>query len=348
MQKTALVTGVTGQDGSYLTDLLLKTQYKVYGLVRRSSTPNKQNINRYIDHPNFVPFYGDLTDVNSILTVIQDTQPDEIYNLGAQSDVRISFDVPVATGDTNALGVMRILEALQSLKVKSKFYQASTSELFGKVQETPQTETTPFYPRSPYGVAKLYAYWAVKNYRESYPDFFGCNGILFNHESPLRGENFVTRKITKAVGKRIAFKNVRHPPIELGNLDSKRDWGHSKDYVRGMWQMLQQDKPDDYILATGEAHSIRELVECAFNYTGEKVIWGGSGLDEKGYNDRGKVLVSINPDFYRPAEVDLLLGDPSKAEKELKWKREYNFTDTIEEMVQNDIDIYSGLKKNLL
>ena len=341
-QKKALVTGVTGQDGSYLTDLLLKTQYKVYGLVRRSSTPNKINISSYINHPNFIPFYGDLTDINSIISVIQDTQPDEIYNLGAQSDVRISFDVPVNTGDTNALGVMRILEALQSLNIKSKFYQASTSELFGKVQETPQKETTPFYPRSPYGVAKLYAYWAVKNYRESYPDFFGCNGILFNHESPLRGENFVTRKVTKAVAHRHVYKHQRNDPIELGNLDAKRDWGHAQDYVRGMWQMMQQDQPDDYVLATGETHSIRELVECAFSYINEEIIWMGSGLDERGFNEKGEVIVTINPDFYRPAEVDLLLGDPTKAETELKWKRQYNFVDIVEEMVQNDIELISS------
>jgi len=339
-QKKALVTGVTGQDGSYLTDLLLKTQYKVYGLVRRSSTPNKQNIDKFIDHPNFIPFYGDLTDINSIISVISDTQPDEIYNLGAQSDVRISFDTPVSTGDINALGVMRILEALQSLDVKNcKFYQASTSELFGKVQETPQKETTPFYPRSPYGVAKLYAYWAVKNYREAYPDFFGCNGILFNHESPLRGENFVTRKITKYVANRHAHKHIRHDPLQLGNLDAKRDWGHARDYVRGMWQMMQQDKPDDYILATGETHSIREFVELAFNHVGEDIIWGGSGLNEKGYTSKGQCVVIINPDFYRPAEVELLLGDPTKAETVLKWERKYSFSNLIEDMMNNDIKL---------
>jgi GDPmannose 4,6-dehydratase len=337
-QKTALITGVTGQDGSYLSELLLNTQYKVYGLVRRSSTPNRDNISHFIDHANFIPFYGDLTDTNSLLSMLRDTQPDEIYNLGAQSDVGISFNIPVSTGDINALGTMRIIDCVRTLNLDTdtKIYQASTSELFGKVQETPQTETTPFHPRSPYGVSKLYAYWAVKNYRESY-GMFGCNGILFNHESPLRGENFVTRKITKAVAE--MYARDRKDPIELGNMDSKRDWGHAKDYVKGMWQMMQEQESDDYVLATGEIHSIRELVETAFKYIGETVLWGGTEKNEEGYNSRGDLIVKVNPDFYRPAEVDILCGDPRKAEKKFGWEREYTFENLISEMVEKDIEL---------
>ena len=334
-QKVALITGVTGQDGAYLSELLLNTQYKVYGLVRRSSTPNRDNISHFIDHGNFIPFYGDLTDTNSLLSVLRDTKPDEIYNLGAQSDVGISFNIPVSTGDINALGTMRIIDSVRTLNLDTKIYQASTSELFGKVQETPQTEKTPFYPRSPYGVSKLYAYWAIKNYREAY-GMFGCNGILFNHESPLRGENFVTRKITKAVAE--MYARDRKDPIELGNMDSKRDWGHAKDYVKGMWQMMQQPKSDDYILATGEIHSIRELVQTAFKYIGETVLWGGTEKNEEGYSSRGDLIVKVNSDFYRPAEVDVLCGDPSKAEKKLGWEREYTFENLISEMVEGDIE----------
>ena len=335
-QKTALITGVTGQDGAYLSELLLNTQYKVYGLVRRSSTPNRVNISHFIDHGNFVPFYGDLTDTNSLLSMLRDTKPDEIYNLGAQSDVGISFDIPVSTGDINALGTMRIIDCVRTLNLDTKIYQASTSELFGKVQETPQTETTPFYPRSPYGVSKLYAYWAIKNYREAY-DMFGCNGILFNHESPLRGENFVTRKITKAVAE--MYARDRKDPIELGNMDAKRDWGHAKDYVKGMWQMMQEMESDDYVLATGEIHSIRELVQTAFKYIGETVLWGGTEKNEEGYNSRGDLIVKVNPDFYRPAEVDILCGDPSKAEKKFGWERLYTFENLISEMVEKDIEL---------
>ena len=334
-QKVALITGVTGQDGAYLSELLLNTQYKVYGLVRRSSTPNRDNISHFIDHGNFIPFYGDLTDTNSLLSVLRDTKPDEIYNLGAQSDVGISFNIPVSTGDINALGTMRIIDSVRTLNLDTKIYQASTSELFGKVQETPQTEKTPFYPRSPYGVSKLYAYWAIKNYRESY-DMYGCNGILFNHESPLRGENFVTRKITKAVAE--MYARDRKDPIELGNMEAKRDWGHAKDYVKGMWQMMQQPKSDDYILATGEIHSIRELVQTAFKYIGETVLWGGTEKNEEGYSSRGDLIVKVNSDFYRPAEVDVLCGDPSKAEKKLGWEREYTFENLISEMVEGDIE----------
>ena len=307
-QKVALITGVTGQDGAYLSELLLNTQYKVYGLVRRSSTPNRDNISHFIDHANFIPFYGDLSDTNSLLSMLRDTQPDEIYNLGAQSDVGISFNIPVSTGE---------------------------------VQETPQTETTPFHPRSPYGVSKLYAYWAVKNYRESY-GMFGCNGILFNHESPLRGENFVTRKITKAVAQMYIQK--RKDPIELGNMEAKRDWGHAKDYVKGMWQMMQQNESDDYILATGETHSIRELVETAFKYIGETVLWGGTKKNEEGYSSRGDLIVKVNPDFYRPAEVDILCGDPSKAEKKFGWERLHTFENLISEMVEEDINALSKNK----
>jgi GDPmannose 4,6-dehydratase len=336
-QKVALVTGVTGQDGAYLSELLLNTQYKVYGLVRRSSTPNRDNISHFIDHANFIPFYGDLSDTNSLLSMLRDIKPDEIYNLGAQSDVGISFDIPVSTGDINALGTMRIIDCVRTLNLDmdTKIYQASTSELFGKVQETPQTEKTPFYPRSPYGVSKLYAYWAIKNYREAY-GMFGCNGILFNHESPLRGENFVTRKITKAVAE--MYARDRKDPIELGNMDAKRDWGHAKDYVKGMWQMMQEQESDDYILATGETHSIRQLVETAFKYIGETVLWGGTEKNEQGYNSRGDLIVKVNPDFYRPAEVDVLCGDPSKAEKKFGWERLYTFENLISEMVEEDID----------
>jgi GDPmannose 4,6-dehydratase len=267
--------------------------------------------------------------------MLRDTKPDEIYNLGAQSDVGISFDIPVSTGDINALGTMRIIDSVRTLDLDTKIYQASTSELFGKVQETPQTETTPFYPRSPYGVSKLYAYWAIKNYRESY-GMFGCNGILFNHESPLRGENFVTRKITKAVAE--MYARDRKDPIELGNMDSKRDWGHAKDYVKGMWQMMQEQESDDYVLATGEIHSIRELVETAFKYIGETVLWGGTEKNEEGYNSRGDLIVKVNPDFYRPAEVDVLCGDPRKAEKKFGWERLYTFENLISEMVEADIE----------
>ena len=336
MTKTALLTGTTGQDGSYLSEFLLNKGYKVYGIVRRSSTPNRQNISHFIDHKNFLPIYGDLTDGSSILQAIQDVQPDEIYNLGAQSDVHISFDIPINTGNVNALGVIRILDCIKSLELwDCKFYQASTSELFGKVRETPQTEETPFYPRSPYGVAKLYGYWAVKNYRESYP-FFGCNGILFNHESPLRGENFVTRKVTKGLAE--MYSMDRKEPLELGNLDAKRDWGHAADYVRGMWLMLQQNKADDYILATGVTLSIREMIEGCFVHLGDTITWDGKGKNEKGYNGKGDLVIKVNPDFYRPAEVDLLLGDPSKAEKKLGWERSYTFKTLIKEMIETDIN----------
>ncbi len=333
--KSALITGITGQDGSYLAELLLDKGYHVHGLVRRVSVPHYKNIEHILNHERLVLHYGDMSDAATISNIIKTTRPDEIYNLAAQSHVRISFDTPLYTGDVDGLGVTRILESLRSLNMinSTKFYQASTSELYGKVIETPQTETTPFYPRSPYGVAKQYGFWMVKNYRESY-NLFGCNGILFNHESPRRGENFVTRKITKGVAD---IKKGKQDYIELGNIDAKRDWGHAKDYVYGMWLMLQQEKPDDYVLATGETHTVRELIEIAFKYIDMEIIWEGEGPNEIGYDQDGNIRIKINPQFYRPAEVDLLLGDPYKAETELQWKREYSFKTLVEEMVRRDI-----------
>ena len=336
--KTALITGCTGQDGSYLAELLLDKGYVVHGLRRRSATENTENIKHLLGHYNLNLHYGDLTDQATIYNILKIFRPDEIYNLAAQSHVRISFDTPVDTGDINGLGVTRILEAMRSLDMfnTSKIYQASTSELYGKIQEPKQNENTPFYPRSPYGVAKLYAYWIIKNYRESY-GAFACNGILFNHESPRRGENFVTRKITSQIAEIVKGTRVY---IELGNLDSYRDWGHAKDYVRGMWLMLQQDEPDDYVLATGEKHSVREFVEISFGKAGYKIEWHGEGINEIGKINCNtpdeKTVVKINSEFYRPAEVDVLLGDPTKAETILGWKREYTFDDLVEEMFQHD------------
>lgn len=337
--KTALITGVTGQDGSYLSELLLQKEYVVHGIHRRSATDNKDNIKHLLGHPRFNLHYGDLTDASTLEGILKSTRPDEIYNLAAQSDVRISFDTPVQTSDINGLGVMRILESMRHLDMfgTSKLYQASTSELYGKVQEIPQTEKTPFYPRSPYGVSKLYAYWAIQNYIESY-GLFGCNGILFNHESPRRGKNFVTRKITsQAVEIKYGLRSV----IELGNLDSKRDWGHAKDYVHGMYLMLQQTKPDNYVLATGKTRTVREFVEIAFHHLHMNIEWEGSGINEVGLHN-GVVVIKINPNFYRPTEVDLLLGNPEKAEKELNWKREYTFEKLVQDMIENDIRIVNG------
>ncbi|MBL4652958.1 MAG: GDP-mannose 4,6-dehydratase [Flavobacteriales bacterium] len=344
MKKTALITGITGQDGAYLAELLLEKDYIVHGVKRRSSSLNTDRIDhlyqdQHEENVNFFLHYGDLTDSSNLIRIIQETQPDEIYNLAAQSHVQVSFEAPEYTANTDALGTLRILEAIRILKLekKTKFYQASTSELYGKVQEVPQSETTPFYPRSPYAVAKLYAFWIVKNYREAY-NIYACNGILFNHESPLRGETFVTRKITRAVAK---FSLGMQSKLYLGNLDAQRDWGHAKDYIEGMWLMLQQDQPDDFVLATGVTHTVRHFVDLAFDRVGVKLKWEGTGVDEKGINvATGKVVVEIDPKYFRPTEVELLIGDPSKAQKELGWKHKYELIDLVNEMIDADVKIF--------
>jgi len=341
MKKVALITGVTGQDGAYLSELLLEKGYEVHGLKRRSSLFNTDRIDHlYKDtHDNNVNFFlhfGDMTDSTNLIRIIQQVQPDEIYNLAAQSHVMVSFELPEYTANSDALGTLRILEAIRilGLEKKTKFYQASTSELYGKVQEVPQTETTPFYPRSPYAAAKLYAFWIVKNYREAY-GLYACNGILFNHESPLRGETFVTRKITRAVAR---IKLGLQKKFFLGNLNSKRDWGHAKDYVEGMWRMLQADEADDFVLATGKTYEVREFVEMAFKEAGISVEWKGEGVSEKGYNtETGDVLVEVDKRYFRPTEVDLLIGNPAKAEKVLGWKAKYDLQALVSEMVQADI-----------
>ncbi len=343
-KKIALITGITGQDGAYLAELLLNKGYIVHGIKRRSSLFNTDRIDHlYIDkhesNVNFFLHYGDLTDSTNLIRLVKEIQPDEIYNLAAMSHVKVSFDMPEYTANADGIGTLRLLEAVRLLNMDKtvKFYQASTSELYGKVVETPQNETTPFYPRSPYAVAKLYAFWIVKNYREAY-NMFACNGILFNHESPLRGETFVTRKITRAVAK---IKLGLQKKIYLGNLDAKRDWGHAKDYVEGMWRMLQQDKPDDYVLATGETHPVREFVELAFNLVDIKIKWEGQGVNEKGINAKtGDVLVEVDKKYFRPTEVELLLGDPTKAKKQLGWKHKYSFKELVEEMVTADIELF--------
>ncbi|MBO5343543.1 MAG: GDP-mannose 4,6-dehydratase [Ruminococcus sp.] len=332
--KNALITGITGQDGSYLAELLLEKGYNVYGIWRRKATVDYGNIAHLKDRITLI--YADMTDAVSLVTAMKISQADEVYNLAAQSFVSTSWDTPIGTADINAIGVTNMLEAIRIVKPEAKFYQASTSEMFGMVQETPQRETTPFYPRSPYGVAKLYGHWITKNYRESY-GMFACSGILFNHESERRGLEFVTRKITDAAV-RISLGLQEY--VELGNLDAKRDWGHSKDYVRAMWLMLQQDTPDDYVIATNETRTVREFAETAFRCVGIDVIWQGSGADEIGINKaNGSTIVKINRDFFRPAEVDFLLGDPSKAEEKLGWKRDISFSELVERMVRNDLDI---------
>lgn len=338
--KVALITGITGQDGAYLSELLLDKGYEVHGIKRRASSFNTQRVDHIYHDPHFkgLPFYlhyGDLTDSTNLIRIIQEVQPDEIYNLAAQSHVQVSFEVPEYTADTDAMGTLRLLEAIRilGLQDKTKFYQASTSELFGKVQEVPQSEKTPFYPRSPYAAAKLYAYWITVNYREAY-DMFAVNGILFNHESPLRGETFVTRKITRAAVRIAAGKQDK---LFLGNLDAKRDWGHAKDYVRGMYMILQQDKPDDYVLATGETHTVRFFCEQAFKHAGIPLTWEGEGVNEKGYHkETGDLLVEVDPRYFRPTEVDLLIGDPSKVKKKLGWKPEYTLEDLVKDMVESD------------
>lgn len=341
-KKTALITGITGQDGAYLAELLLDKGYTVHGVKRRSSSFNTGRIDHlYQDfHKSGVQFflhYGDLTDATNLIRLVQEVQPAEIYNLAAQSHVKVSFETPEYTANSDAMGTLRLLEAMRILGMdKTRFYQASTSELYGKVQETPQSETTPFYPRSPYAVAKLYAYWITVNYREAY-GFHASNGILFNHESPLRGETFVTRKITRAVA---AIELGLQEKIYLGNIDAKRDWGHARDYVEGMWRIVQQDESDDYVLATGETHSVRSFVEYAFAEIGRSIEWQGSGVDEKGLDAKsGAVLVEIDPRYFRPTEVELLLGDPTKAREKLGWSHTTVFSDMVKEMVAEDLKL---------
>lgn len=342
--KKALITGITGQDGSYLSELLLSKGYEVHGIIRRHSTICTERIDHLYDDPSlknrFFLHYGDLTDSCNLMGLIQRIQPDEVYNLGAQSHVAVSFEVPEYTAEATGVGTIRLLDAIYQSGVKCKFYQASTSELFGGLPGTaPQSEKTPFYPKSPYGAAKLYSYWITVNYRESY-NMFACNGILFNHESPRRGETFVTRKITIAVAKIMAGKQEK---LSLGNLNAKRDWGFAGDYVEGMWRMLQQEKPDDYVLATNETHTVREFVELAFAEVGVEIEWKGEDIDEKGYDkNTGKLLVDVNPRYFRPAEVELLWGDSTKAETELGWKRKVSFKELVSMMVREDMKKYAN------
>ncbi len=332
--KNALITGITGQDGSYLAELLLSKGYNVYGIMRRKSVVDFGNVEHIKDKINFI--YADMTDIVSLINAMKVSNADEVYNLAAQSFVATSWEQPIATAEIDAVGVTNMLEAIKIVNPKARFYQASTSEMFGLVQEIPQSEKTPFYPRSPYGVAKLYGHWITKNYRESY-DLFACSGILFNHESERRGKEFVTRKITDAVA-RIKFGVL--DCLELGNMDSKRDWGHSKDYVNAMWLMLQQDTPDDYVIATNETRTVREFVETAFNRAGIEIEWSGKGVDEIGKDKAtGKTVVRVNPKFFRPAEVDILLGNPQKAESVLGWKREIDFAELVGRMVENDLKL---------
>jgi GDPmannose 4,6-dehydratase len=327
--KKALISGIAGQDGSYLAEFLLERGYEVHGIIRRASQINTQRIDHIYNRIKL--HYGDLTDSTNLVRVIQQVQPDEIYNLGAQSHVKVSFEMPEYTADVDAVGTLRVLEAVRLLGMEDKvrIYQASTSELYGLVQEIPQKETTPFYPRSPYGVAKLYAYWITKNYRESY-GMYACTGILFNHESPRRGETFVTRKITRALSR---ISTGQQSILELGNLNAKRDWGHAKDYVEAMWLMLQQETPEDYVIATGEQYSVREFVEKAALYFGMQITWRGDGLDEIGYDVfTGKEVIKVNPKYFRPAEVETLLGDASKAKEKLGWEPKITFDQLIEDM----------------
>ncbi len=339
--KVALITGVTGQDGAYLARLLLDNGYVVHGVKRRSSSFNTGRVDEFYVDPHevetrFKLHYGDLTDATNLIRLVQEVAPDEIYNLAAQSHVQVSFETPEYTANADALGTLRLLEAIRILRMeaRTRFYQASTSELYGKVQEVPQRETTPFYPRSPYAVAKLYAYWITVNYREAY-GFHASNGILFNHEGPTRGETFVTRKITRAVA---AIELGMQQHLHLGNLNSKRDWGHARDYVEGMYRILQQDAPDDYVLATGEMHSVREFVELAFREVGRTIVWRGSGVDEEGLDERtGAALVRVDPRYFRPTEVDLLVGDPTKAREKLGWHHRTSFRELVSEMVKSDL-----------
>lgn len=334
--KKAFITGVTGQDGSYLAELLLEKNYEVHAIIRRTSIFNTSRIDHLDSNPNFITYYGDLTDSSNLNRILRKIQPDEIYNLGAQSHVAVSFEVPEYTADVDAIGAIRLLDIIIDLKLKCKYYQASTSELYGGIPGTePQNELTPFYPKSPYGAAKLYAYWVTVNYRESY-DLFACNGILFNHESPRRGETFVTKKITQAVAKIIQGKQEY---IELGNLDAKRDWGHAKDFVYAQWLMLQQETPKDYVIATGETHTVREFVEAAFKEVSIDISWQGVGVNEQGIDSSsGNVLVKVAERYFRPSEVEILLGDPSKAEDELNWTRKISFNELVSGMVRYDLE----------
>jgi GDPmannose 4,6-dehydratase len=338
----AFITGVTGQDGSYLAEFLLERGYEVHSIVRRASVFTTLRINHILEHPNFKTYYGDLTDSSNLHMLLSKIQPDEVYNLGAQSHVAVSFEVPEYTAEVNAVGTIRLLDAIKDLGIKPKFYQASTSELFGGLPHTaPQSELTPFYPKSPYGAAKLYAYWVTVNYRESY-DLFACNGILFNHESPRRGETFVTKKITKAVAKIFQGKQDK---LALGNLDAKRDWGYAKDYVECMWLMLQHERPDDYVIASGETYTVRQFTEWAFEEIGIKIRWEGSGINEKGIDtNSGQVRVFVDPRYFRPAEVELLWGDSSKAFSQLGWRPKKSIRDLIKMMVAYDLkfDNYGG------
>jgi GDPmannose 4,6-dehydratase len=347
-RKTALITGVTGQDGSYLARLLLDKGYEVHGIKRRASSLNTHRVDDlYLDphehETSFFLHYGDMTDATSLIRLVQAIQPSEIYNLAAQSHVQVSFETPEYTANADALGTLRLLEALRILGMAgTRFYQASTSELYGKVHETPQSETTPFYPRSPYAAAKLYAYWITVNYREAY-GFHASNGILFNHESPVRGETFVTRKITRAVA---AIEHGLQDCLYLGNLDAKRDWGHARDYAEGMWRILQQQDADDYVLATGETHSVREFVELAFKQVGREIVWSGKGVEETGSDRRGgAVLVRVDREYFRPTEVDLLLGDPRKARDRLGWHHKTRFPELVAEMVAADMK-FAAIEKN--
>ena len=340
-KKKAIISGITGQDGSYLAELLLKKEYEVHGIIRRASTFNTKRVDHLYKDPhergvNFFLHYGDMTDSSNMSRLIEKVGPDEIYNLAAQSHVKISFEVPEYTAETDALGTLRMLDAIKETGVKTRFYQASTSELYGKARDFPQTELTPFYPRSPYAVAKLYAFWIVVNYREAY-NLYACNGILFNHESPRRGENFVTRKITRAA---VAIKEGVQDCLYIGNLDAKRDWGYAPDYVYGMWLMLQQDKPDDYVIATGETHRVREFIEKSFGHLGIAIKWEGKGIEEKGVNkENGKVIVQVDPKYFRPTEVEHLIGDPSKAGKELGWEPKVKFEQLVQIMTDADLEI---------
>ncbi len=339
-EKVALITGITGQDGAYLAELLLEKGYIVHGIKRRTSMFNTQRIDHLYRDPHdsstrFFLHHGDMTDASSLIRIIQSVRPDEIYNLAAQSHVAVSFEEPEYTADSDALGVLRILEAIRilGLERKTRFYQASTSELYGKVQGTPQKESTPFYPRSPYAVAKLYGYWIVVNYREAY-GIYACNGILFNHESPVRGETFVTRKITRALAR---IKLGLQERLFLGNLDARRDWGHAKDYVEAQWLMLQQDTPEDYVIASGQQYSVRDFVNAAAAELGIQIRWEGSGVDEKGYDDLGRCIVEVDPRYFRPTEVESLLGDPGKAKRMLGWEPKIGFADLVAEMVREDL-----------
>jgi GDPmannose 4,6-dehydratase len=338
--KKALITGITGQDGSYLTEFLLEKGYKVYGIVRRASMFNRHRLEHLHNNKNLTLLYGDLTDSSNLNRILEKVQPDEIYNLAAQSHVGVSFEVPEYTAEVDAVGTLRFLDAIKDSHLNTRFYQASTSELYGKVQEVPQTEKTPFYPRSPYAVAKLYAYWIVVNYREAF-NIHASNGILFNHESPRRGENFVTRKITLGVAK---IKAGKEDTIYLGNLDAKRDWGYAPDYVRMMWMMLQQDTPDDYVVATNEMHTVREFIEKSFMISGVEVVWEGLAEKERGIDRKtGKTIVAVDPKFYRPTEVEQLLGNPLKAKQKLGWEPKVKFEELVEIMTRADLELF-GVK----